>query len=73
MVLVGEIQEPTRHASLLEHIEEPDACGNGDAIVVVAVNDELGRAELEDSLWARGVCVMVGVAGLPEGTVELII
>lgn len=50
MVLIGEVQEPTRNATFLEHIEQRDTLGDGKSEIVIVVDDELGSAELEDLL-----------------------
>lgn len=72
VVLVREVQESTGHATLLEDVEERQALRDGEAVVQVVVDDEMGRAELEDALGFRGVPAAVVLASAPEGTVELL-
>lgn len=50
MVLIREVQEPTRNAALLEHIEQRDTLSDGKPEIVIVVDDKLGGAKLEDLL-----------------------
>lgn len=72
MVLIGEVQEPTGHAALLEHIKQGNALGDREPEIVIVVDDEVGGAELEDVLRRRGVVATVVVSVVPEGAVELL-
>ena len=68
MVLIRVVQEPRRHALLLEHIEEHHTLGHRQSIIKVAVNDEVGRLPLARE--EHGVAVVVGVSGDQGGLVE---
>lgn len=71
MILIGKIQKPTRHAALLQHIEERQPLRHGESVVLVAVDDEHGGRELADALGRGRVPAAVVLAGVPEGSVEL--
>lgn len=50
MILIGEIQQTTRHSPFLQDIKETETLGNGQPEVVVAVNNQLRRVELQNVL-----------------------
>lgn len=71
VILIRKVQEPTRHAALLQHVEERQPLRDGEPVVLVAVDDEHGGSELADALWGGWVEAAVVLAGVPEGSVEL--
>lgn len=71
MVLIREVQEPARHAALLEHVEQRNPLSDWKPEIVIVVDDELGGAELVDLLGGGGVVLAVVVSIIPDGAVEL--
>lgn len=71
MRFIREIDKPTRHAPLLEDIEQRDALGDREAVVVIAVDDEHGGVPLEDVLGGGRVETVVVVAIGPDRAVVL--
>ena len=71
MRFIREIDKPTRHAPLLEDIEQRDALGDREAVVVIAVDDEHGGVPLEDVLGGGRIETVVVVAVGPDRAVVL--
>lgn len=71
MIFIGEIQKPARYTTLLEDVEQGQSFGDGETVVLVAVDDELGGAELEDVFCGRRVPAEIVVSVIPDGAVEL--
>ena len=67
MRLIGEMQEPTRDAERLQHVEVLQALGDGHAVVAVVVRDEVRGAEV--SRVRQRVPLLVLVAVGPDGAV----
>ena len=71
VVLVGEVEKTAGNAALLENVEEGQALRDRETVVLVAVDDKLGSAELEDALGGGRIPATVVVTSIPEGAVEL--
>lgn len=71
MILIREIQKPTRHTPLLQRIKQSNPIRHRNPIIHIAVDDELGGTVCEDAAGTGWIRVVECVAGLPEGAVEL--
>lgn len=71
VVLVREVQKTAGDAALLKDVEDSQALRDGETVVFVAMDDELGGAEFQDPLGGGGIPAAVVVTGTPKGTVEL--
>lgn len=71
VVLIREVQQPAGNTTFLENIEQTQTLRFGQTIVLGAVDDQSGSAELQNVLRRRGVPAAVVVSVGPEGTVEL--
>ena len=70
MVLIGKHHQPARHPPGLQDVEGGEPLGDGEAVVQLAVHDELRRGPLARE--ARGVPLLVALAVLPEGAAEVV-
>lgn len=71
MVLVWEIQQPTRNSAFLKHVEDRQSFRHWKAEIQVTMNDEVRSTELEDVLWCRRIIATIVVSIVPDGAVEL--
>lgn len=71
MRLVGEVEEAARHAEALEDVEGLEALGDGDAVVAVAVDDELGRLEVAGV--RQGIPALIVLPVVPDGAVRVVL
>ena len=71
MILIREVQEPTRHAPLLKDIENRQSLGNRQAVIQVIVDDKMRGGEAQNALRRRRIPASVVLARFPERPVEL--
>lgn len=64
VILIGEDEQTARDAADLEGVEGGEALGNGEAVVELAVDDELGRLPAGDV--GGGIPARVAIPRLPQ-------
>ena len=70
MVLIRKHQQPARHASRLKHVERRQALGHGQAVVELAMDDQLRRRPLVD--MACGIPLLVPLSVLVQSPLEVV-
>lgn len=69
MVFIWEVQEATRHTTLLEDVEQQQTLRDGETEVQIVMDDEMGSCPVVDVVeWVE---FLVVVAVVPDCTVEL--
>ena len=71
VVLVGEVQQPAGNTTFLKDIEQTEAFSFSEAIILCAMDDQSGSAELQDVLRCRRVPAAIVVTVGPEGAIKL--
>lgn len=51
MVLIRKVKVATRNPPFLEDVEHSDSLGDREAVVLAAVDDEVGGGELQNVFW----------------------